>query len=167
MLLKKAGMVVLGAAAGVAALSGTAFAGDMPTSTSHDHGHHHHHDRDDENVGGDTNPDEPGNGNASASNGDCANFGDQLVGLNCVNVQAPINQLGLLSDYDNSSIGGGSNGNARVGGDSTGGGNGNSSARNGDSVNFGDQLIGANGLNVQAPINQLGVLSRYDNSSLL
>lgn len=161
MLLKKAGMVVLGAAAGVAALSGTAFAGEAPMTSGHDHGHHHDHDRDhgrDHSHGG-------GNGNASARNGDCANFGDQLVGVNCVNVQAPINQLGVLSGYDNSSDGDGRNGNARTGGDSDGGGNGNASARNGDQVNFGDQLIGLNNINAQLPINQLGLLSGYDNSS--
>ncbi|WP_026205041.1 hypothetical protein [Actinomycetospora chiangmaiensis] len=168
MLLKKAGMVVLGAAAGVAALSGTAFAGDWPgdsggqsQSWGHDHDGDHGRDHGHGHSHG-------GNGNASASNGDCANFGDQLVGLNCINVQAPINQLGVLSSYDNSSDHGhGRNGNARTGDardGRDGGGNGNASARNGDSYNFGNQLIGANGLNVQAPINQLGLLSAYNNA---
>ncbi|MCD2187294.1 hypothetical protein [Actinomycetospora soli] len=165
-------MVVLGAAAGVAALSGTAFAGDMPSTRTDDHGHHHHHDHDKDRDHGRDHSHGGGNGNASARNGDCANFGDQLVGLNCVNVQAPINQLGILSGYDNSSDDdGGRNGNARTGGDNGGrggdrdGGNGNASARNGDSVNFGDQLIGVNGLNAQLPINQLGLLSGYNNAS--
>ncbi|GLZ55180.1 hypothetical protein [Actinomycetospora sp. NBRC 106378] len=166
MLLKKAGMVVLGTAAGVAALSGTAFAGDYQGTSGgdhghswdRDHGHHHSHDG--------------GNGNASARTGDCANFGDQLVGLNCIAVQAPINQLGLLSSYDNSSDdnGGGRNGNARTGGDrdgrdGDGGGNGNASARSGDQANFGDQLIGVNNVVAQLPINQLGILSGYNNAS--
>jgi hypothetical protein len=174
MLLKKAGMVVLGAAAGVAALSGTAFAGDMPSSTGHDHswGHDHDHDKDrdhgrDHSHGG-------GNGNATARGGDCANFGDQLVGLNCVNVQAPINQLGILSAYDNSSDNdrdGGRNGNARTGGDRDGrggdrdGGNGNATAVGGNQANFGNQLIGLNNINAQLPINQLGLLSAYNNAS--
>ena len=137
-MLKKAGMVAVGAAAGMVVLTPAAFAGDAPSSSDsghswgHDHGHHHGHSSD--------------KGGASAHNGDCLNGGDQLVGLNCTNVQAPINQLGVLSKYDNH------------GGHGSG-----ASATNGDSANFGDQLIGLNGTNVQAPINQLGVLSSYDN----
>ena len=151
MLLKKAGMVVLAAGAGMVALTPAAFAGDAPETASTgghswggdqggDHGGKHHgwgHDHHKHSEGGD---------GASAKNGDCANFGSQLVGVNCTNVQAPINQLGVLSKYENH--GGSGNG---------------ASARNGDSANFGDQLIGLNGTNVQAPINQLGVLSSYDN----
>ncbi|HEY2222304.1 hypothetical protein [Actinomycetospora sp.] len=149
MLLKKAGMVVLAAGAGMVALTPAAFAGDAPSSSSdsghswggddhggQDHGWGHGHHKHSKDKGG-----------ASATNGDCANFGSQLVGANCTNVQAPINQLGVLSKYDNHG-GSGANG---------------ASAKNGDSANFGDQLIGLNGTNVQAPINQLGVLSSYDN----
>lgn len=162
MLLKKAGMVVLGAAAGVAALSGTAFAGDMPSSTGHDHGHHHHGpDRDrDRDRGGDI------ENSAVASNGDCANFGDQLVGVNCTNVQAPINGLGVLSSITNVSDSGSraDNGDGRSARGDNGGDIENSAvARNGDSYNFGDQLIGLNGTNVQAPINNIGILSEITN----
>jgi hypothetical protein len=175
MLLKKAGMVVLGAAAGVAALSGTAFAGDYQgTSGGHDHSWGHDHDKDRDHGRDHGHSHGGGNGNATARGGDCANFGDQLVGLNCVNVQAPINQLGILSAYDNSSDGdrdGGRNGNARTGGDHGGrggdrdGGNGNASAVGGNQANFGDQLIGLNNINAQLPINQLGLLSAYNNAS--
>ena len=167
MLLKKAGMVVLAAGAGMVALTPAAFAGDAPTLTSSDsgdsghswdgdrggkdhgkdHGQHHGHGHDRDWDG--HHKHSTGGDGASAKNGDCANFGSQLVGLNCTNVQAPINQLGVLSSYDNHGGHGGS-------------GNG-ASARNGDSANFGDQLIGLNGTNIQAPINQLGVLSSYKN----
>ena len=124
MLLKKAGMIVLGTAAGVAALSGTAFAGEASaTPSSHDHGHswdrdhghgHNHGDRDrdrgdrggnvrvtdnsvrynDESLNVSDNDASP-----SATNGDQGFFGDQtgLVNLGNTNVQAPISAVvGLL-----------------------------------------------------------------------
>ncbi|MEJ2867453.1 hypothetical protein WCD74_06730 [Actinomycetospora sp. OC33-EN08] len=104
MLVKKAGMVVLGAAAGVAALSGTAFAGEAQASTGHGHswdrGHDHHHgDRDN-----DRDRDIRFNDNdvrfsdddfsPSASN-EQGFFGDQtgLVNLGNTNVQAPISAV--------------------------------------------------------------------------
>ncbi|GAA4819303.1 hypothetical protein GCM10023201_00710 [Actinomycetospora corticicola] len=104
MLLKKAGMIVLGTAAGVAALSGTAFAGDMPSSTGHDHswdrGHdhgHHHGDRDRDNDRGNIRfSDDDFSPSASNEQGF---FGDQtgLVNLGNTNVQAPISAaIGLL-----------------------------------------------------------------------
>lgn len=110
MLLTKAGMIVLGTAAGVAALSGTAFAGDASaTPSSHDHGHHHHHhgwDRDNvrdrgDNIrfGDDDNSIRSSDDDASPSarNGDQTNTGDQLIGVNNTNIQAPISALvGIL-----------------------------------------------------------------------
>ncbi|MDL5157437.1 hypothetical protein [Actinomycetospora termitidis] len=169
MLLKKAGMVVIGAAAGVAALSGTAFAGDMPEKGGHDHswdrdhghGHHHGHDRDRDRDRGDN------DGNATAIGGDCANLGDQLIGVNCVNVQAPISQLGVLSTYNNDDDGRDGRagfGHGRDGRDGGGDNDGNATARGGDQINTGDQgLLGLNNVNIQAPISQLGVLSTYNN----
>lgn len=159
MLLKKAGTVVVGAAAGMLALSGAAFAGEAPCHTggstdsghSRDHGHSgHHHSGHHHGGHHGTQPGEPTSGSgggASARNGDCSNSGNQLVGVNCTNVQAPINQLGIGSSYLNAD---GSQG-------------GGASARNGNQTNTGSQLVGVNGTNAQAPINQLGVLSQYTN----
>jgi hypothetical protein len=155
MLLKKAGMVVLAAGAGMVALTPAAFAGDAPQSSDSghswggdDHGGKDHGGKDHGGWGHGHHKHSKGGDGASATNGDCANFGSQLVGVNCTNVQAPINELGVLSQYKNGGHGGH-------------GGSDGASARNGDSANFGDQLIGLNGTNVQAPINKLGILSSF------
>ena len=100
MLLKKAGMVVLAAGAGMVALTPAAFAGDAPSSSDsghssgHDHGgkHHGHWGH--------------GSGNhASASSCDNganqlnASKNDSLVGvLNGSQVAAPINACHILDD---------------------------------------------------------------------
>ena len=108
MLLKKAGMVVLGAAAGVAALSGTAFAGEAPSSSGHDHswdrdhghGHHHHGDRDRDDRGNIRISDDDFSPSAENTQGF---FGDQtgLVNLGNTNVQAPISAaIGLLGSVN-------------------------------------------------------------------
>ena len=116
MLLKKAGMIVLGTAAGVAALSGTAFAGESPNcdkdrgveSTNHGGHGHHGNDRDrDRDRGGRDNIRFGDDDNSvrfsdddaspSARNGDQTNTGDQLIGVNNTNIQAPISALvGIL-----------------------------------------------------------------------
>ena len=114
MLLKKAGMIVLGTAAGVAALSGTAFAGEASATPSsqdqghhgHGHGHGHGHDRDrDRGDRGDVQFGDNDNSvrfsdddaSPSARNGDQTNTGDQLIGVNNTNIQAPISALvGIL-----------------------------------------------------------------------
>ena len=114
MLLKKAGMIVLGTAAGVAALSGTAFAGENPNcddhgvERSHDHhGHGHHGGRDNDRDRGDNirfGDDDNSvrfsddDASPSARSGD-QSFGSQrgLVNLGNTNVQAPISAVvGLL-----------------------------------------------------------------------
>lgn len=122
MLLKKAGMIVLGTAAGVAALSGTAFAGEASATPSHDHdhswdrdhGHGHGHDRDrdrdrdrgdnirfgDDDYSVDLSDDDA---SPSARSGD-QSFGSQrgLVNLGNTNVQAPISAIvGLLGSTNN------------------------------------------------------------------
>ncbi|WP_433801813.1 hypothetical protein [Actinomycetospora sp. CA-084318] len=108
MLLKKAGMVVIGAAAGVAALSGTAFAGEAPcdhgsdrgVEGSHHHGHHHG-DRDRDNDRGNIRfSDDDFSPSADSTQGF---FGDQtgLVNLGNTNVQAPISAaIGLLGSVN-------------------------------------------------------------------
>jgi hypothetical protein len=83
-MLKKAGMVVLGATAGMLSLAPLASAGEAP-SHGGDHGHHGQHES------------HVGDCGASAVSGGQGNSGSQLIGANNVNVQAPINQLGILA----------------------------------------------------------------------
>ncbi|GAA4863535.1 hypothetical protein [Actinomycetospora straminea] len=160
-MLKKAGIVVLGATAGMISLAPLANAGE-----ARDHGHDEHHSSSD-------------CASATAVGGRQGNTGSQLVGVNNTNLQAPINQLGVLSSYDNDCDDddrgghrgghhGGHHGHGHGGrddNDDDGGGGSSSSATavGGDQINTGDQLIGINNTNIQAPINQLGVLSSYDN----
>jgi hypothetical protein len=132
-MLKKAGIVVLGATAGMISLAPLASAGEA----HHGHGDRAHSSSDD--CSG-----------ATAIGGEQRNSGSQLVGINNTNLQAPINQLGVLSSYDNDCDDE----------DNDGGG---ATAVGGRQVNTGDQLIGINNTNIQAPINQLGILSSYDN----
>lgn len=156
-MLKKAGIVVLGATAGMLSLAPLASAGEAPDSQ-----------RSQSSAECD---------GASARQGGQLNTGDQAVGVNNVNVQAPINQIGILSRLDSDGRGGdcgdndrkkqrdgdGHNGQGHGGGghdrDRDGGG---ARAEQRGQVNTGDQLIGVNNVNVQLPINQLGVLSDID-----
>ncbi|MFC5140806.1 hypothetical protein ACFPK1_21405 [Actinomycetospora rhizophila] len=160
-MLKKAGMVVLGATAGMLTLAPLASAGEA----GHDHDSHRSHSSSD--CDG-----------ASARQGGQLNTGDQAVGVNNVNVQAPINQIGVLSRLDSDGGRGGDcddndrkkhrhghgHGHGHGGHDHDGRGEGGGGARaeQRGQVNTGDQLIGVNNVNVQAPINQLGVLSDID-----
>jgi hypothetical protein len=168
-MLKKAGIVVLGATAGMISLAPLASAGEA----HHGHGDRAHSSSDD--CSG-----------ATAIGGEQRNSGDQgLLGINNTNIQAPINQVGVLSRYDNDCDGDDDRRGHRHGhrhghdhdrhdhdrhdgdrhdGDRRGGGSGGASAEGGDQRNSGDQgLIGINNTNIQAPINQLGILSSYDN----
>lgn len=160
-MLKKAGIVVLGATAGMISLAPLASAGEA----HHGHGDRAHSSSDD--CSG-----------ATAIGGEQRNSGSQLIGINNTNLQAPINQLGVLSSYDNDCDddddngrhghrhgkhghgGHGHGGRDDADGDNDGGG---ATAVGGEQVNTGDQLIGINNTNIQAPINQLGILSSYDN----
>jgi hypothetical protein len=157
-MLKKAGMVVLGATAGMLSLAPLASAGEAP-SHGGDHGNHGQHES---RAGGDC---------ASAVSGGQGNSGRQLIGANNVNVQAPINQLGVLAEQHSDCGGGhGGHGHGRHGGhghDRDGdrgdrGGRGGASAVSGGQGNSGDQLIGLNNVNAQIPINQLGILADQD-----
>ncbi|MDD7966927.1 hypothetical protein [Actinomycetospora lemnae] len=160
-MLKKAGIVVLGATAGMLSLAPLASAGEA--------GHHHDEDRSHSSSS---------DCGASAVQGGQANTGNQLVGVNNTNVQAPINQLGVLSsldsdcDDDEGRHHGGRH--HHKGGDDhdhdhdrdrdrdrddDGGG---ARAVQRGQLNTGDQLIGINNTNVQVPINQLGILSNID-----
>jgi hypothetical protein len=153
-MLKKAGIVVLGATAGMISLAPLASAGEA----SHgDHDRAHSHSSSD-------------CASATAVGGRQGNTGSQLVGVNNTNIQAPINQLGVLSSYDNDCDdddrrghrGGHRGHGGRDDHDDERGGS-SATAVGGDQVNTGDQLIGINNTNIQAPINQLGILSSYDN----
>jgi hypothetical protein len=137
-MLKKAGIVVLGATAGMISLAPLASAGE---ARDHDHDHDRAHSHSSSDCA-----------SATAVGGRQGNTGSQLVGVNNTNIQAPINQLGVLSAYENDC-------------DDDDDDNGSSSATavGGDQVNTGDQLIGINNTNIQAPINQLGILSSYEN----
>jgi len=164
-MLKKAGIVVLGATAGMISLAPLASAGES-------HGHRDHDNHSSSNC----------DGGATAYQGGQANTGNQLIGVNNTNIQAPINQLGVLSslnDDDDDRRGGRGDcdddrrgGHDRHGHDRHGHGdrhergdrddNGGASAVQRGQLNTGDQLIGINNTNVQLPINQLGVLSDID-----
>ncbi|PVZ08649.1 hypothetical protein [Actinomycetospora cinnamomea] len=156
-MLKKAGIVVLGATAGMISLAPLASAGEAHDD-DHDHRGHSHSSSD---CG------------ASAVQRGQLNTGDQgLLGINNTNIQAPINQLGVLSAYDNDGCDGddderggrggrGGHGHGHGGRDDNDGGG--ASAEQRGQLNTGDQLIGINNTNIQAPINQLGILSAYDN----
>lgn len=161
-MLKKAGIVVLGATAGMISLAPLASAGE---ARDHDHDHARSHSSSD-------------CASATAIGGRQGNTGSQLVGVNNTNIQAPINQLGVLSGYENDcddddDRGGhhGHHGHHGHGGhdrhdgrdDDDESGSSSATAVGGDQINTGDQLIGINNTNIQAPINQLGVLSSYDN----
>jgi hypothetical protein len=165
-MLKKAGIVVLGATAGMISLAPLASAGEA----HHGHGDRAHSSSDD--CSG-----------ATAIGGEQRNSGSQLVGINNTNLQAPINQLGVLSRYDNDCDdddngrhghrhgkhghgghgGHGHGGHGHDGRDDDDNDGGGATAVGGRQVNTGDQLIGINNTNIQAPINQLGILSSYDN----
>ena len=168
-MLKKAGIVVLGATAGMISLAPLASAGE---ARGHDDDHGHSRASSD-------------CASATAVGGRQANTGSQLVGVNNSNIQAPINQLGVLSSYENDCDDddrhgrhghrhGGHDHGHRHGGhdhdherdrdrDRDGGSSSSATAVGGDQINTGDQLIGINNTNIQAPINQLGVLSSYEN----
>jgi hypothetical protein len=105
MLLKKAGMVVLAAGAGMVALTPAAFAGDWqgPSSTSDDSGHSWDHgkDHDHGHWGHD------GSGNHRSGSTTCDNDVNQLnasrngdlIGLlNGANAAVPINACHILDD---------------------------------------------------------------------
>jgi hypothetical protein len=107
MLLKKAGMVVLAAGAGVVALTPTAFAGTMPEASSsdngshswdggkdHDHGHHGHWGH-------------GGSGNHHSGSSSCDNDVNQLNAsrnggllsvLDGANAAVPVNACHILDD---------------------------------------------------------------------
>ena len=166
-MLKKAGIVVLGATAGMISLAPLASAGE---ARDHDHDHDRAHSHSSSDCA-----------SATAVGGRQGNTGSQLVGVNNSNIQAPINQLGVLSSYENDCDddddrrghrGGHHDRHDRHHGHHGHGGrddhddqSGSSSATavGGDQINTGDQLIGINNTNIQAPINQLGILSSYEN----
>lgn len=105
MLLKKAGMVVLAAGAGMVALTPAAFAGDMPQdSSSHDGGHSWGHDKD----RGHGHWGNHGSSDRDASS-TCSNGANQLNAsrssglvnaLNGAQVAAPINACSILDNND-------------------------------------------------------------------
>jgi hypothetical protein len=153
-MLKKAGIVVLGATAGMISLAPLASAGEA---------HDRHHDRAHSHSSSEC-------ASATAVGGRQGNTGSQLVGVNNTNIQAPINQLGVLSSYENDCDDDDRRGHhGHHGHDGHGGrddderGSSSATAAAGDQINTGDQVIGINNTNIQAPINQLGILSSYDN----
>jgi hypothetical protein len=150
-MLKKAGMVVLGATAGMLSLAPLASAGEA-ASHGGDHGHHGQHES------------HAGDCGASAVSGGQGNSGSQLIGANNVNVQAPINQLGVLAVQDDDCGGGhgGHGGHGRHGHGRDGGDEGGATAVSGGQSNSGNQLLGLNNVNAQVPINQLGILAVQD-----
>jgi hypothetical protein len=89
--LKKAGIVVAAAAAGLLAMSPLAFAGDYEGDSGH-HGHHKHHDSDNGDDGDDDGGDDGDSAKCSqdnsADNSDAKQKG--LVNVQNTNVQVPI-----------------------------------------------------------------------------
>lgn len=148
-MLKKAGIVVLGAAAGMISLAPLASAGEAPQHND-DHGHSqdwHHGDRD---------------------RGGCDKFagsaGDRLISLDNVASNADlthVNVLGTDNSHDDGCHGGGRDGGGRHGGGRDGGGHG----RGGDStaVSAGNRLISADNLLANANVSHVNVLGT-DNS---
>ncbi|GLZ46801.1 hypothetical protein Acsp06_29860 [Actinomycetospora sp. NBRC 106375] len=151
-MLKKAGMVVLGATAGMLSLAPLANAGEAPSHGDNgDHGHHWQHD---------------GHGHdGHGGRGDCDKFagsaGDRLVSLDNVASNATISHVNVLAE-DNSRSGdcdgdGGRDGRHGHRGDRDG---------DGDrkvAFSAGDRLISADNLLANADLSHVNVLST-DNS---
>ena len=154
-MLKKAGMVVLGATAGMLSLAPLASAGE---AGHHDGGHHGQHES--HSGGADC--------GASAVSGGQGNSGSQLIGANNINLQAPINQLGVLSRQDDDC--GGHHGDGHRGGHHGGHGHGHGrdggdDGDGGGDVAFsqGNRLISADNLLANADVSHVNVLAT-DNS---
>jgi len=153
-MLKKAGMVVLGATAGMISLAPLASAGEAPQSGGHDHhGHHAGHDHD---------------GHRGHGGGDCSKFagsnGDRLISLDNVASNATISDVNVLSrdrDGDRDCDGDrdrdrGRHGHHHGDRDRDGGGDRKVAFSNGD------RLISADNLLANADIRDINVLSSDD-----
>ncbi|GAA4908901.1 hypothetical protein EV188_104135 [Actinomycetospora succinea] len=151
-MLKKAGMVVLGATAGMLSLAPLASAGEAPQHGGGDHhGHHAGHDHDgDRGHGG---------------RGDCSKLagsnGDRLISLDNVASNATISDVDVLSrDRDRGNDCDGDRGHGRHGhhGDRDRDGGGDRKV----AFSNGDRLISADNLLANADIRDINVLSSDD-----
>ncbi|MEJ2864962.1 hypothetical protein [Actinomycetospora flava] len=152
-MLKKAGMVVLGATAGMLSLAPLASAGEAPQHGGGDHhGHHAGHDHDGHRGHG----------------GDCSKFagsnGDRLISLDNVASNATISDVDVLSrDRDRGGDCDGDRGNGRHG---HGHDRGDRDDRDGGdrkvAFSNGDRLISADNLLANADIRDINVLSSDD-----
>lgn len=129
-MLKKAGIVVLGATAGMLSLAPLASAGETP-QTGHHHGHHQEHDRD--------------GGGRGGCNEFAGSSGDRLLSLDNVASNLDISRVNVLAS-DESVNGGGCGGGGR-GGNST-------------AISQGDRLISADNLLANADVSRVNVLAK-------
>ncbi len=134
-MLKKAGIVVLGATAGMISLAPLASAGEAPQHDGGNHGHGQHHD---------------GGHDRDHDRGGCDKFagsaGDRLISLDNVLSNADVSHVNVLAQ-DNSRDGG-----CRGGGDST-------------AVSSGNRLISADNLLANADVSHLNVLASDNSHS--
>jgi hypothetical protein len=129
-MLKKAGIVVLGATAGVMSLSGMAFAGEAHSDDSSSK-HHEHHD-------GDKGHDRDRGGSCDKT---AVSSGDRLLSLDNVASNLDISRLNVLGKDDSINFGG------ECKGDKT-------------AVSQGDRLISADNLLANADVSRLNVLGK-------
>ncbi|WP_433783164.1 hypothetical protein ACQPX6_24545 [Actinomycetospora sp. CA-101289] len=150
-MLKKAGIVVLGAAAGMLSLAPLASAGEASHGGGHDndHGHHGEHDRD--------------RGHGHRGGGDCGDFalsqGDSLVNASNLLANADVEDIAILGSNsgDDDDCGGGGRGHGRDGGHGHGGGH--RGGGDGDTaVSQGNSLINASNLLANADVSDIAVL---------
>ena len=118
-MLKKAGIVVATAAAGLLAVSPLAFAGDKGDHDGHGHGHGHHHGSKVEDVNS-INGSNEGLINVAGNNiAVPVNVCDNQVPVNVLGVQVPLNDTSVLADLTGA-LGLGLLGNADTDADSDG-----------------------------------------------
>lgn len=153
-MLKKAGMVVLGATAGMLSLAPLASAGEAP-SHGGDHGNHGHHHDDD------------GDRGHRGGGGDCdktaISSGNRLVSLDNLASNLDADNINVLSQDNSrdSDCGGGGRGGRDGHGHGGHGGHGGGGDRT--AISSGDRLISADNILANASLDNINVLST-DNS---
>jgi hypothetical protein len=155
-MLKKAGIVVLGATAGMLSLAPLASAGEAP-SHGGDHGNHgHHHDDDD------------GDRGHRGGGGDCdktaISSGNRLVSLDNLASNLDADNINVLSQDNSrdSDCDGGRDGHGH-GGHGHGGHGGRDGGGDRTAISSGDRLISADNILANASLDNINVLST-DNS---
>lgn len=136
-MLKKAGIVVLGATAGVMSLSGMAFAGESGSSHDSDRDSSHHEGGRDRDGGG-------------CDNKIAASSGDRLLSLDNVASNLDLSRVNVLAQDESVNLQ-----------DCDGGSSGNKAA-----LSQGDRLISADNLLANADISRLNVLASDESVNL-